>query len=188
MRIMTDTAARQNAADPHAADERSSATSPDAEGTQARGMPHGETAASPNAESSVAPGEAAALRSETLSRNAARRKRGAVFVAAVALAALATWGAFKLDALAPHDGRSVLIVDGDGAEYTMPLDVNAERTFSTELGSNTVRVENGSVFMEDADCPGGDCIEQGAVSDESGVIVCMPHRLIVRIVDSEETR
>lgn len=118
----------------------------------------------------------------------AKRPRCAVFVAAVALAALATWGAFKLDALAPHDGRSVLIVDGDGAEYTMPLDVNAERTFSTELGSNTVRVENGSVFMEDADCPGGDCIEQGAVSDESGVIVCMPHRLIVRIVDSEETR
>lgn len=48
-------------------------------------------------------------------------------------------------------------------------------------GSNTLLIEGTFVRMISADCPGGDCLRMPALTDERGSIVCLPHRLIVRL-------
>lgn len=48
-------------------------------------------------------------------------------------------------------------------------------------GYNRVEVEPGRIRVVEADCPDGICISQGWLSDQSVPIVCLPHRLIIKI-------
>ena len=56
-----------------------------------------------------------------------------------------------------------------------------EFTLSDERGSNVIRVEPGRIAVIDADCPDRICVEAGWLSDSASPIVCLPHRLVIRI-------
>ncbi|MFI3226645.1 MAG: NusG domain II-containing protein [Clostridia bacterium] len=48
-----------------------------------------------------------------------------------------------------------------------------------ELGHNIVVIENGTVYMEHADCPDQVCVEHYAIRSNLGTIVCLPNQVIV---------
>ena len=48
-------------------------------------------------------------------------------------------------------------------------------------GMNRIEVEPGRIRVSDADCPDKICMSQGWLSDQSVPIVCLPHRLIIKI-------
>ena len=50
-----------------------------------------------------------------------------------------------------------------------------------ERGSNVIRVEPGRISVAEADCPDGICVKTGWISDSAAPIVCLPHRLVIRI-------
>lgn len=52
-------------------------------------------------------------------------------------------------------------------------------------GSNEITVRGGEARVTGADCPGGDCVKMPAVRRGGDVTVCLPHRLILRVVSSE---
>ena len=52
-------------------------------------------------------------------------------------------------------------------------------------GSNTVVIENGTVYMKDADCPDKLCEKTGKISKNGETIVCLPHRVVVEIQGGE---
>ena len=56
------------------------------------------------------------------------------------------------------------------------------RIDSTDGGYNLIHIENGSVFVKEADCENGDCIRQGAIRHTGESIICLPHKLAVTIV------
>ena len=56
-----------------------------------------------------------------------------------------------------------------------------EFTLTDERGSNVIRVEPGRIAVIDADCPDRICVEAGWLSDSASPIVCLPHRLVIRI-------
>lgn len=56
-----------------------------------------------------------------------------------------------------------------------------EVTIRTEDGFNTLRIGRGSVRVIEADCPGRDCVRQGAIHDSLLPIVCLPHRMVIEI-------
>ncbi|MCM1539537.1 MAG: NusG domain II-containing protein [bacterium] len=60
------------------------------------------------------------------------------------------------------------------------------RIDAADGGYNLVHIENGSVFVSEADCENGDCIRQGAVSRPGSSIICLPHRLVITIVGGRE--
>ena len=82
-------------------------------------------------------------------------------------------------------GGTVASVYVDGALYrTVDLRaVAAPYTFTvqTDAGWNTVLVEPGRICVSDADCPNRDCVEQGFIADGAIPIVCLPHKLVIRI-------
>ena len=45
----------------------------------------------------------------------------------------------------------------------------------------TVEAEPGRIRIAHSGCPNQDCVEQGAIDDETGMIVCMPHQLLVTV-------
>ena len=50
-------------------------------------------------------------------------------------------------------------------------------------GLNTVLVEPGRIRISEADCPDQVCVSQGWISGGAVPIVCLPHRLMVKIVE-----
>ena len=68
-----------------------------------------------------------------------------------------------------------------------PLSVDAEFTVECEDGVNIVKIENGSVRVAFANCPDKVCVNRGAVNGGAVPIVCLPHRLEIRIVDGENS-
>lgn len=55
----------------------------------------------------------------------------------------------------------------------------------TENDFNEIIIENGSVFMKDANCPDKLCIKQGTISKNGESIICLPHKLVVKISSEE---
>ena len=48
-------------------------------------------------------------------------------------------------------------------------------------GENRVWVQEDLVFMDSANCPDQTCVKQGVIKDGTVPIVCLPHKVIVRI-------
>ena len=69
---------------------------------------------------------------------------------------------------------------------TEPLSADCEFTVSTELGSNTIRIHDETVSVIYADCPDKVCVHSGSISGGSVPIICLPHRLEIRIVSAED--
>lgn len=68
----------------------------------------------------------------------------------------------------------------------MPLSQDAEFTVSCESGINVIKIEDGAVRVDRADCPDKVCVNMGAVKG-AVPIVCLPHRLEIRVVDGENS-
>lgn len=91
-------------------------------------------------------------------------------------------------ALSHLGGGTIAVITVDGQEYkridlsrvTESYDIEID----TKYGHNTVHVEPGCIAVTQANCPDGICVAQGAI-DRGGVpIICMPHRLVVKIEGS----
>ena len=80
--------------------------------------------------------------------------------------------------------RAVVRKDGEIAAE-LPLDEDAVLRLE-EGGQNVLRVSGGAIRMEEADCPDGTCVRQGAIQSPGETIVCLPHRVTVTIVGNDE--
>ncbi|MCD7927303.1 MAG: NusG domain II-containing protein [Oscillospiraceae bacterium] len=74
-------------------------------------------------------------------------------------------------------------------EWIYSIDLSAvtegyELTIEDENGVNIIRVEPGRICVLEADCPDQVCVQAGWLSDSASPIVCLPHRLVIRL---EET-
>ena len=74
-------------------------------------------------------------------------------------------------------------IDGKVVET---LDLQKERAFKINGGTNTVQIENGKVKMAAANCPDQICVHQKAISRNGESIICLPNKIVLKIVDGEE--
>lgn len=68
---------------------------------------------------------------------------------------------------------------------TVPLSEDCEFTVTCAEGSNTVTVKDGAVMISAADCPDKVCVKTGAINGGAVPIVCLPHRLEIRVVNGD---
>ena len=88
--------------------------------------------------------------------------------------------------LQPDTGDTV-VISVDGEEYgRYPLSTDREISVDTVYGHNTVTISAGTVSVTESDCPNHDCEGFGAVSKPVQSIMCLPHRMIVRITGSTD--
>ncbi len=115
---------------------------------------------------------------------APRKKLNAVFAAIII--ALVVGGVLATNAFGQSvAAKSAVVKDSDNNEYVLDLSKDSTTVVSTELGTNLVVVENGTVRVSEADCPNHDCVDQGAISKAGQQIVCLPHKLTIDISDRE---
>lgn len=82
-------------------------------------------------------------------------------------------------------GYVEIMVDGK-IEKTFSLEENQSYVVDNQYGRNVITIENGKVYVEDADCPDKLCVKQGTISKNGQSLICLPHKLIVKIVSDTE--
>lgn len=65
------------------------------------------------------------------------------------------------------------------------LDDSGQHKLKFDNSINNITIENGSVFMKDANCPDKLCVKQGNITDSGESIICLPHKIVVKIVAIE---
>ena len=83
--------------------------------------------------------------------------------------------------LLPSKAAALAGVYQDGA-LLMTLAPQTEQTVTVEgpAGKNVIVVENGEIFVQEADCPDGVCVKHGPLSENGTPIICLPNRLVIR--------
>ncbi len=81
------------------------------------------------------------------------------------------------------NGDTVFIYYDSLLYTTVSLSENKEININN---TNTLVVENGTVYMKDATCPDKLCINQGKISDSRKNIVCLPNKITVKVDNKSE--
>lgn len=83
--------------------------------------------------------------------------------------------------LAPRGPGAWVVVSRDGAEWgRYPLDRDATAAIGGEE-RNVLQISGGRAFVAEANCGDQTCVRSGAISREGEVIVCLPHRVVIRV-------
>ena len=97
-------------------------------------------------------------------------------IALIAILALALTYFFR-----PSGTKVIITLDGEVYD-TCDLNKNEVIYIETEYGTNTVKIQDGSVSMTEASCPDQICVHSFPLSeDQPGMIVCLPHKIVVEI-------
>lgn len=85
--------------------------------------------------------------------------------------------------LALRRGGGTVIVEQDGRE-TARYALTKDRTVKIEgaAGYNILVIEGGEAWLLEADCPNLLCVKTGKIRYAGQSIVCLPHKVAVRIV------
>ena len=110
-------------------------------------------------------------------------KRGDLWLTA-GLLAVGLIAAILLPILLPT-GASVSIERNGETLATYPLDTDRRVRLESEDGYNLLVIENGRAYIEDSDCRCGVCVAHSPISKEGESVICLPHKLIVRVVGEE---
>ncbi|MEO3945973.1 NusG domain II-containing protein [Gorillibacterium sp. CAU 1737] len=84
----------------------------------------------------------------------------------------------------PAGGKLYAQITVDGKPFkTVELTSDVqELKVETKYGYNLLRMHDGGIEMEDADCPDKLCLTFGTVNAVGQTIVCLPHRLMVQVI------
>ena len=71
-------------------------------------------------------------------------------------------------------------------EYVLTDDYKDVVNIESETGYNIMHIENGQIWIHEASCPDKICIYQGKISKNGEMIVCIPNRMFIKIVDESD--
>lgn len=99
---------------------------------------------------------------------------------------VAVFVVFSVFLITRKDGDTVKVkINGvTTAEYKLNQDFTTVID-SYNNGKNTLVIENGRVYIKDADCPDKICENHRPISKSGETIVCLPNRLIIIIERSK---
>ncbi len=83
-------------------------------------------------------------------------------------------------------GKYITIEQRGDIIGTYPLDRDATiPILYKNEGVNEIIIEDGSCYMNSAECPDHLCIKQGKIDKVGQTIVCMPNRVVVTVVGDD---
>ena len=118
-------------------------------------------------------------------RSGSDRKKEIILLIIIFIAILAVWFGYRM--WKPDSGNLVRVTV-DGEEYGT-YDLDEEQEIPIEIGgevTNTLVIKDGGADMIEADCPDQICVNMDAISVESETIVCLPNKIVVEVISSEE--
>lgn len=94
---------------------------------------------------------------------------------------------FALLSLGRDEGVQVLVrVDG---VVTQRFSLSEPRSYTIQTrdeGVNKLRIDDGAVWLESANCPDCLCVKQGKIRYAGESIICLPHGVVVELSGQDE--
>lgn len=109
-----------------------------------------------------------------------KRKNDIILIVCCLLLAAVLYAVFLFSA----DEGACAVVRVDGIK-TASYNLKKDGRYELNGGTNVIVIEDGSVYMEEADCPDGICISQGRIRLTGQCITCLPNRLTVTVEGGE---
>ena len=110
------------------------------------------------------------------------KKKDAILILTVLLIAGAAFGVHEF---AGGDGADTVTVKVDG-EVTGTYPLAKDQKIKINGGTNILTIKNGKAKMTDADCPDQLCVHQKAASKNHESIICLPNKVVVKIISSDK--
>lgn len=86
------------------------------------------------------------------------------------------------------DAANQVRVELGGELYqTYDLSTDGEYRIETPKGYNVLSIKNGEVSISESDCKNQICVKEGTVSKDGQSIVCLPHQLVVTVVNDQKS-
>ncbi len=113
-----------------------------------------------------------------------RNKLDIFLIIGLILIAIISW--VVIDNFVLKEGDSVqIVVDG---KVTNSFPLNEDYIYSVKNDENRIIIKDNQVYMEDANCRDRLCVKQGKISKAGEAIICLPHKLVVKIVSKKEVK
>lgn len=113
-------------------------------------------------------------------------KKGDIFIYTFALLLIISALIYSSAYASGKTNMTVVIEDDKGeiASYQIKgLNKEIEYTYEGENGEFCrIIIDSDGVFIEDANCPNRLCVSWGKITKPGEAILCLPHRIIVRII------
>lgn len=86
-------------------------------------------------------------------------------------------------------GEEVVVYEGEKELVRFSLEENTEYLIlSDNGGTNLLVIRDGRADVTEASCPDQICVHQAPVNTTGETIVCMPHKIIVTIEQSSQSK
>lgn len=107
-------------------------------------------------------------------------KNDIILLLVLAIAGLCVTGGYRL--LHRTTGDTVTITVDGKAYRTLPLSVDTTLDIpGADGGTNHLEIKNGHASITEADCPDKLCVHQTSIRHNGESLVCLPHKVIVKV-------
>ncbi len=88
----------------------------------------------------------------------------------------------------PKNGSAVTVEINGKTVDRLPLSEDTTKAYADENGgTNLLVIENGKARITEANCPDKICVHHRAISRSGESIICLPHKLVVTVINEKET-
>lgn len=85
-------------------------------------------------------------------------------------------------------GNRVEVYVDNQLKHTYDLETDGEYEIGDNSNKNIIVVKDKQVYMKEADCPDKICVRQGKISNNKETIICLPHKLVVKVVSDKNSK
>lgn len=110
-------------------------------------------------------------------------KKDIIIVLGLCIAALVFYLFFYI--LHNKDAKYVQVYREDTLIKTYPLKEDGQYDIKMKNNLNRIVIQKGSVYIKEANCPDKLCVKQGSISKVDESIICLPHKIVIRISSKE---
>ncbi len=107
-------------------------------------------------------------------------KNDLILIAVILLFALIIFIIFKFNL---KDGNKVEVIVDSKEKYCYNFNNDTEIEIKSGDNINVLVIEKGKAYIKNANCPDKICVAHRKISKTGETIVCLPHKLVVEIVN-----
>lgn len=113
------------------------------------------------------------------------KKNDFILFITIILLSIILFASYRLFFYQPGNSVSIFV---DGELYKMlPLNKDTSLDITgADGGTNHLEIKNGAASITDADCPDKLCVHQKKIVNNGESLVCLPHKIIVRVSSRQE--
>lgn len=116
------------------------------------------------------------------------KKKDVILIGSILLFALIAYGLLTFIQKNSTKEAVVVITVKEKVQGTYSLDKNQTIYIpDKQNATNIIRIQDGKVKMEEADCPDQICVSHRAIQFNNESIVCLPHQVVVEIQNKDDS-